>query len=172
MKRLTPVLVALASCLILRVAPAEAAATEKVLHSFCSQENCEDGGGPWAGVTLVGNWLYTPTMVGGKDRNGTLAAVNMSTGKTNIAYWFGEHNGDPSIAAADLINVNGMLYGASGLGGFGDGGNGAGTIFSFGRALRAQVTSRFFILSVARPTVLTGQIHYRAFFTLMVCFTA
>jgi uncharacterized repeat protein (TIGR03803 family) len=39
--------------------------TETVLHIFCSQNNCADGGSPLAVLTLVGGVLYGTTPVGG-----------------------------------------------------------------------------------------------------------
>jgi uncharacterized repeat protein (TIGR03803 family) len=42
---------------------------EKVLHSFCSQQNCTDGAGPEAGLILdAGDDLYGATLFGGSRR--------------------------------------------------------------------------------------------------------
>jgi uncharacterized repeat protein (TIGR03803 family) len=111
------------------------AATESVLYSFCSQQYCQDGQYPWAGVVQVGDELYATTTIGGPGNNGTLVAVNWRTGAARVAYLFENHYGDARDAEADLIARNGTLYGTSADGGLGDGGNGAGTIYS----LRANI---------------------------------
>lgn len=50
--------------------------TEKVLHSFCSQSNCADGGTPVAGLIFdgVGN-LYGTTWYGGAHGDGTVFEI-------------------------------------------------------------------------------------------------
>ncbi len=61
--------------------------TETVLYNFCSQSNCADGGGPFAGLLMdaSGN-LYGTTNVGGNFNNkcavqgcGTVFALNLGT---------------------------------------------------------------------------------------------
>jgi len=122
MKRLTIALYALAACSLLHTTGAEAAAREKVLYSFCNQQDCLDGLYPWTGVTLAGDELYTTTTLGGNDGNsGTIVAVNISTGKARVAYPYGDRS-------SEFTNLNGVLYGAKE--------SGPGAIFSFRAGIR------------------------------------
>jgi uncharacterized repeat protein (TIGR03803 family) len=51
------------------------ARTEKVLHTFCTQQNCTDGANPYAGLTHVRGRLYGTTQNGGAYSTGTVFAL-------------------------------------------------------------------------------------------------
>src|SRR6202040_1319551 len=78
-----------AASILLQLPPATAA-TEKVLYSFCSQQNCTDGEYPWAGVVRVKNTLFATTTAGGGNESsaGTLNSINILTGAANVVYSF------------------------------------------------------------------------------------
>ena len=48
---------------------------EKVLHSFCSQQNCTDGQSPYAGLIDVNGVLFGTTYGGGAYGFGTVFAL-------------------------------------------------------------------------------------------------
>jgi uncharacterized repeat protein (TIGR03803 family) len=101
--------------------------TEKVLYSFGKTDN--DGQEPMAGLIAVGNALYGTTTIGGAFRHvygggGTLYKVT-TAGVESILHSFG--SGDDGIRPmADLLNVNGTLYGTTEYGGT----KASGTVFA------------------------------------------
>lgn len=111
---------------------------EKVLYTFCSQTNCADGLEPFAGLTDVSGVLYGTTYAGGGSGCnglgcGTVFSLDPNTGAETVLYSFG---GGPDGAnpQTGLIDVNGILYGTTIVGGVGDcfgSGTGCGTVFSF-----------------------------------------
>jgi len=122
---------ALGLILPLHTQPA-AAATERVVYSFCSRTNCTDGQYPWGGVLSVGSDLYTTTSIGGGNgtNTGTLVAVNQNTGVPRFVFSFATHGGAGAQPRAGLIAVDDTLYGMTISGGRGDGGNGAGVLYT------------------------------------------
>lgn len=100
-----------------------------VLYTFCALKNCADGATPSAGLIEVNGTLYGTTSTGGTFRGGTIFAVNPTTGEETVAYSFCNQRGCPdgSTPMADLIDVNGVVYGTTSRGGSGEGG----TVFSF-----------------------------------------
>jgi len=105
--------------------PAAAATTEQVLWSF---GNGTDGQQPYAGLLDVGGLgtLYGTTSGGGTYHNGTLFSLNLATHAEAVLWSFG--NGfDGQQPYANVISVNGKLYGATTAGGNDD----VGTVFSF-----------------------------------------
>ena len=50
---------------------------ERVLHSFCSQQNCTDGANPAAGLIDVNGKLYGTTSYGGTGSEGTVFALKL-----------------------------------------------------------------------------------------------
>jgi len=101
---------------------------EKVVYSFCSQENCTDGAGPAGGLIDVNGTLYGATAVGGAYEGGTVFALNPDTGAEIVLYSFcsQENCTDGDGPVASLIHVRGKLYGTT----QGGGAYGGGTVFS------------------------------------------
>lgn len=114
--------------LLVGASSAAAHARHKVLFSFCTEDSfCSGGMYPYAGVTSVGDDLYTTTMTGGDGNNGTLIAVDRKTGAGRVVIQFGDGVG--SFAQAGLIRVKRKLYGTTANGGTGNGGNGGGVLY-------------------------------------------
>lgn len=106
---------------------------EKVLYSFCSNQNCTDGAFPRARLIEVNGTLYSTTSLGGvyDGGAGTVFTLDPKTGKEKVIYSFcsqleGTDCLDGSVPGASLIDVNGTLYGTTEHGGTGE----AGTVFS------------------------------------------
>jgi uncharacterized repeat protein (TIGR03803 family) len=95
---------------------------ENVLHSFVP-----GGGGllPYAALINVNGVLYGTTAEGGSSDEGTIFKITTS-GKESAIYSFGTASEDGLEPTACLLNVNGMLYGTTSLGGTYN----AGTVFS------------------------------------------
>ncbi|HEX4158821.1 MAG TPA: choice-of-anchor tandem repeat GloVer-containing protein [Rhizomicrobium sp.] len=93
--------------------------TEKVLYSFCSQQDCADGSEPEAGLVAANGTLYGTTSIGGAHNLGTVFAVNLTTGAETVLYSFCSKTNcdDGSYPQASLIDVKGMLYGTAAFGG-------------------------------------------------------
>jgi uncharacterized repeat protein (TIGR03803 family) len=91
--------------------------TEKVLYSF---KNCPDGSFPFAGLLNVNGTLYGTTIDGGAKCGtyfgfGTVFSITQS-GTEKVLYSF-KNDPDGVAPEADLINVNGTLYGTASQGG-------------------------------------------------------
>lgn len=115
----------LACVAFLHIAKAEAG-TERVVYSFCRQENCTDGREPLAGLVNVHDTLYGTTVYGSKNGlgAGTVFSVNPQTGAERVVHVFRYlYKGVEPYAG--LINVHGKLYGTTE-----NGGGGGGTVFS------------------------------------------
>jgi uncharacterized repeat protein (TIGR03803 family) len=120
--------------------PAAAAARggEKVLYSFCNQQNCTDGAAPQAGLIDVDGTLYGTTGGGGLDSDcesgcGTVFALDPKTGVERVIYSFCSQQNctDGEHPFAGLIDVNGTLYGTTVNGGLYSGcEGGCGTVFA------------------------------------------
>jgi uncharacterized repeat protein (TIGR03803 family) len=97
-----------------------------VLYSF--KGGTGDGAYPVAGLINVNGTLYGTTAKGGAEGasgfEGIVFAITTS-GKETVLHSFGG-SGDGAYPGADLINVNGTLYGTTLLGGT----HGHGTVFS------------------------------------------
>ena len=105
------------------------AGTYSVLHNFCSQANCADGGIPEAGliVDASGN-LYGTAYAGGAESAGTVYKLD-STGNFTVLYAFcsATNCADGGQPLTSLIkDASGNLYGTTSLSG---GGYGDGTVF-------------------------------------------
>jgi uncharacterized repeat protein (TIGR03803 family) len=100
---------------------------EKVLYSFCSQQNCADGANPDGGLIAVNAVLYGTTQVGGANGSGTVYALDPKTGAEKVIYSFCAlaHCTDGEYPSAGLVDVNGALYGTTEGGGSDD----SGTVF-------------------------------------------
>jgi len=113
---------------VFKLSPSKKGAwTETVLYSFCSQLNCTDGNGPYAGLIMdkEGN-LYGTTNGGGANPYcGTVFELT-SQGVEKVLYSFGAYSGDGcNPDAALLMDKKGNLYGTTEWGGA----NGYGTVF-------------------------------------------
>lgn len=120
---------------------------EKVLYSFCGQQNCADGEFPFTDLVDVKGTLYGTTWEGGGtgcggSGCGTVFSLDPGTGAEKVLYSFCSQqscaNGAfPSDGA--LIRMNGMLYGTTYGGGVtGCGSFDCGTVFSINRKTGAE----------------------------------
>jgi uncharacterized repeat protein (TIGR03803 family) len=112
---------------------------ERVLHSF--GESSGDGAEPKASLTDVAGLLYGTTSNGGAYDDGTVFKITTS-GKEAVLHSFGKSGSKDGIApAADLTDVNGMLYGTT------SGGGGTydccGTVFSITTSGEEKMLYRF-----------------------------
>ena len=111
---------------------------EKVLYSFCNQQNCADGAAPAAGLINVNGTLYGTTYMGGvtgciEDLGcGTVFSLDPNTGAEKVLYSFcsQQNCSDGAQPEASMMEVNGILHGTTVHGGAGCGGEGCGTVFS------------------------------------------
>jgi len=108
---------------------------EKVLYSFCSQQNCSDGAQPEATLINVNGTLYGETRWGGNTNSicentncGVLFALDRKTGTQTFIYLFCSQQNctDGANPTGGMISVGGILYGTTRWGGANDGG----TVFS------------------------------------------
>jgi len=114
--------------------------TEKVLYTFCSRANCTDGQYPVADLIDVNATLYGTTMLGGIVSClgfgcGTVFSLDPATGTEKVIYTFCSRANctDGGTPIANLIDVNGTLYGTTIQGGANCHGRyqvGCGTVFS------------------------------------------
>lgn len=91
--------------------------TEKVLYSF---KNCPDGSYPYGGLLNVKGTLYGTTVEGGANCGtyggfGTVFSITQS-GMEKVLYSF-KNDPDGVYPEADLLNINGILYGTTNQGG-------------------------------------------------------
>jgi uncharacterized repeat protein (TIGR03803 family) len=98
--------------------------TEHVLYSF---SNGNDGANPYGGLAIMNGALYGTTSNGGAYNQGTIYSITpTSSAATETILWaFGGAPGG-GHPRADLIQVNGTLYGTTTQGGT----NNQGTVFS------------------------------------------
>lgn len=105
---------AFASTALLQI-PFAHGATEKVVHSFCQQANCADGGQPTAGLIAYKGTLYGSTGGGGAFNDGTVFSLDVATGTVTLIHSFdGTDGSDPG---APLVPLKGTLYGTTFFGG-------------------------------------------------------
>jgi len=105
-----------------------ASGVEKVLYSFCAQQNCADGSQPFDGLIAdkSGN-LYGTTYLGGAHGQGTVFKITKS-GTESVLYSFCGVVGCPDGAnpyAGLIMDKAGNLYGTT----LGGGANNNGTVF-------------------------------------------
>jgi uncharacterized repeat protein (TIGR03803 family) len=110
---------------------------EKVLYSFCPQQNCTEGGTPGASLISLNGTLYSTTLGGGQNSGGTVFSFDPGNGEETALYSFCSQPNctDGNGPSASLISVNGTLYGTTTDGGTnsscgGGSGSGCGTVFS------------------------------------------
>jgi uncharacterized repeat protein (TIGR03803 family) len=105
--------------------------TEAVLHSFGGM----DGAQPFASLIEVNGILYGTTRAGGFYNAGAVFSIDPNTGAENVLYSFCSQFSCPdgTDPEADLLDVNGMLYGTTVSGGKNCAANtppGCGTVFA------------------------------------------
>jgi uncharacterized repeat protein (TIGR03803 family) len=102
--------------------------TEKVLYSFCEQQNCADGQLPYNNLIALNGTLYGTTREGGTFGYGTAYAFDPSTGKETVLHSFG-NGADGQHPECNLTDVKGTLFGTTRDGGA----YGYGTVFTLHR---------------------------------------
>jgi uncharacterized repeat protein (TIGR03803 family) len=97
---------------------------EKVIYSFCSQQNCTDGDQPEGGLIDVKGMLYGVTWGGGgncvgESGCGEVFALDPNTGAEKVVYSFcGKGNcTDGLYPSSGLLDAKGTLYGTTYSGG-------------------------------------------------------
>jgi uncharacterized repeat protein (TIGR03803 family) len=93
---------------------------EKIVYSFCSEQNCTDGETPLAGVTNVKGNLYGTTYLGGAFGHGMVFALDADTGTEMVLFSFScgsRKCRGGSQPYGGLIDVSGILYGTTQYGG-------------------------------------------------------
>jgi len=93
---------------------------EKVLYSFCSQQNCADGAFPVAPLTVVKDIFYGTTALGGANCScGTVFAFDPKNATETVLYPFCSQRNcvDGEQPVAGLLDAMGALYGTAAWGG-------------------------------------------------------
>lgn len=90
---------------------------ERVLHDFGPMRH--DGNYPQAGLIAVDGILYGTTGLGNPQNTGTVYSIT-TDGVEHVIYGFGGSGPAGIGPAANLINVNGALYGTTLSGGYAD----------------------------------------------------
>src|ERR1700676_2518221 len=134
MRQTCKAILVLASGLSCAAAAAPAsAATYKLLHSFNKTKS--PGVEPTAGSLLrVGTKLYGMTTNGSNNASGSVYSLTPSSGAAKAVYQFGAYHGDAGAPVGGLIDVNGLLFGASLFGGSAN----FGTVFSVNPKTHAE----------------------------------
>ncbi|MGB6519276.1 MAG: choice-of-anchor tandem repeat GloVer-containing protein [Candidatus Cybelea sp.] len=106
----------------------------RVIHRFVRPDR---GLHPRASVIAVNGWLYGTTSAGGTRRSpfcerscGSVYRMDPASGTIKALHLFGQDGYD---VQSGLIDVNGMLYGTTNLGGDMNCGDGCGTVFSISK---------------------------------------
>jgi uncharacterized repeat protein (TIGR03803 family) len=132
---------------------------EKTAYCFCSQTNCTDGATPWATLIDVNGTLYGTTSDGGSTGctgygcSGTVFSLDLSTATETVLYSFCSQAKctDGASPVASLIEVNGILYGTTYLGGgTGCDNYGCGTAFSLDPGTGAETVPHSLCSQAAR----------------------
>ncbi len=115
---------------------------ETVLHYF--QSGSGDGASPQATLTNVGGVLYGTTTYGGAGSCysgcGAVFSIDPATGTETVIYAFQGNGADGAYPEAALIDVDGVLYGATA----GGGAYGGGTVFSIDPGTGAETALHSF----------------------------
>ncbi|HEY3776532.1 MAG TPA: choice-of-anchor tandem repeat GloVer-containing protein [Rhizomicrobium sp.] len=106
---------------------------EKVLYSFCGQQNCADGDTPSGALIDVNGLLYGTTGGGGTDDVGTVFSLDPATGAESVLYSF-QSNGTDGNLPTGLVFIKGTFYGVTRGGGVYNGG----TVFAIDSGTGAE----------------------------------
>ena len=98
----------------------------QIVHNFT--DAFSDGGGPYAGLTLLGSKLYGTTNSGGTSGGGAIYSINSDGSGYNLAASMGAGSNSGVFPKAALTAVGSKLFGTTGQGG---GPSSVGTIYSF-----------------------------------------
>lgn len=101
----------------------------RVLHKFTGGA---EGSNPFAGLIEVNGMLYGTTTTGGNDNDGTIFKIGLSGRQYQVLHSFqGASAGDGSTPESALVQMNGVLYGTTTMGGTSANcsTNGCGTVF-------------------------------------------
>ena len=101
----------------------------RVLHKFTGGSG---GSNPFAGLVEVNGMLYGTTTTGGDHNDGIVFKIGLSGRRYEVLHSFQGHAaGDGSTPESALIQMNGVLYGTTSMGGTSTNcsTNGCGTIF-------------------------------------------
>ncbi|MGA7355947.1 MAG: choice-of-anchor tandem repeat GloVer-containing protein [Candidatus Cybelea sp.] len=123
--------------------------SEQVLHSFRPR----DGKRPVASLIDVNGIFYGTTKFGGTHREGAVFKMSMP-GRERVLHSFdysAGSNSDGAYPTANLISVNGTLYGTTAWGGNQASGLGDGTVFSISTNGSETVLHRFTGTDGAHP---------------------
>jgi uncharacterized repeat protein (TIGR03803 family) len=104
-----------------------ATGAEKVLYSFCTQQNCTDGNATRANLIFVKDALYGAAG-GGTNDGGVLFALDLKTGAESVLYSFCSqlNCADGEGPSPSLVDMNRTLYGTTQYGGA----NNSGAVFA------------------------------------------
>jgi len=108
---------------------------ETVLHSFSGS----DGANPTAALIKVGRFLYGTTAGGGTCSAGTVFKINPATGAESVVHSFCGSS-DGASPSADLLDVGGILYGTTYMGGIAN----QGTVFTVNTKTGAEAVLHSF----------------------------
>lgn len=135
------------------------AGKDRVLYSFCSEQNCADGAVPSGNLLELNGKFYGVTFGGDGGVQGcygpyagcgTVYSFDLARGREKVLYVFcaQESCADGSGPSGDLVAVNGLLYGTTTGSGSGTGcsdmGLGCGTVFSLDPATRRETVLHAF----------------------------
>jgi uncharacterized repeat protein (TIGR03803 family) len=122
------------ACGLLLQVPAAHAAGEKVMYTFCSQQDCTDGVNPISDLIDVNGTFYGVTLAGGTgdcgsgSTCGTVFAFDPRTRSKTVLHSFKDSETDGIFPTSGVIDVKGILYGTTMAGGGGS--SGGGTVFA------------------------------------------
>ena len=107
-----------------------------ILHPF--GRSAKDGKNPATDLIDVNGTLYGTTVYGGAHGLGTVFSI-ATNGEETVLHSFARNAHDGGLPMGRLLNVNGMLYGTTALGGRNDGG----TVFSMTLSGSSKVLHSF-----------------------------
>ena len=105
---------------------------ETVIHSFCAETNCADGGSPYAGLLAVKKFkkIYGTAIGGGNANGGVVFEFELKKGKEKekVLHSFASDTEDGGAPYSPVIKLGGWLVGTTTLGAS----SGDGSVFELG----------------------------------------